>query len=225
MAATHLMGFEQEMALCATRSRGAVLNPEMLLKKMSELAEESLVHLPGFGDSGIFLANGGRLYVDCQKYEYASPECTNPDEIVKYLLAGERILAGLASELAERIGADDAAFYRCNVDYTCHSTWGAHESYLTRSEPAKLAADLIPFLAARVVTAGAGGFRPLTKYGCVFTLSPRAWHICVPASRESTGTGTRGIFHFKDETLASAGYHRLHILVGDALCSQRQNWL
>ncbi len=225
MPATHLMGFEQEMALCATKSRGASPDTETLLTSLSAIAEESLVHLRGLGEGGIFLANGGRLYVNCLKYEYAGPECSHPDEIVKYLLAGERILAGLASELARRIGLDDAALYRCNVDYTGASTWGAHESYLTRSEPSRLAGDLIPFLVARVVTAGAGGFRPLTRTGCSFTLSPRAWHISVPMSQSSTGAHERGIFHVKDETLSSAGYHRLHVLVGDALCSQRQNWL
>ncbi|MGD0388433.1 MAG: proteasome accessory factor PafA2 family protein [Tepidisphaeraceae bacterium] len=224
MPATHLMGFEQEMALCATR-RGASPDLEMLLNHLNAIAEESLVHLRGLGEGGIFLANGGRLYVDCQKYEYASPECSAPDEIVKYLLAGERILAALASELARRIHLDDAALYRCNVDYTGASTWGAHESYLTRSEPAKLAGDLIPFLAARVVTAGAGGFRPLTRTGCSFTLSPRAWHIGAAVSESSTGDHARGIFHVKDQTLSSKGYHRLHVLVGDALCSQKQNWL
>jgi len=222
--ATHLMGFEQEMALCATKSSGPVPDLEILLKKLCEIAEESLIHLRGFGDSGIFIANGGRLYVDCLKYEYAGPECSDPDEMVKYLLAGERILAALASELARRTGLDDAGLYRCNVDYVGSATWGAHESYLTRSEPSKLSADLIPFLAARVITAGAGGFRPLTRTGCTFTLSPRAWHICVPMSQSSTGAGERGIFHVKDETL-STGYHRLHVLVGDAICSHAQNWL
>jgi len=225
MSATHLMGFEQEMALCATKPGSASPDPDMLLNEISAIAGESLVHLRGMGEGGIFLANGGRLYVDCQKYEYASPECSAPDEIVKYLLAGERILAKLASDLAEKIGLDDAALYRCNVDYTGTTTWGAHESYLTRSDPAKLANDLIPFFAARVVTAGAGGFRPLTQTGCSFTLSPRAWHICVPMSQSSTGSNDRGIFHIKDEPLASRRYHRVHVLVGDALCSQKQNWL
>src|SRR5208283_817222 len=85
MPATHLMGFEQEMALCATRARGGNPDPEMLLNKLSAIAEESLVNLRGLGEGGIFLANGGRLYVDCLKYEYAGPECSSPDEIVKYL--------------------------------------------------------------------------------------------------------------------------------------------
>jgi len=223
MPATHLMGFEQEMALCGIKSGGEAPTTEALLVGLCAIAEESLVHLRGLGEGGIFLANGSRVYPDCQKYEYSSPECSTPDEIVKYLLAGERTLAGLTGELARRMGLDDAALYRCNVDYTGGPTWGAHESYLTRSSPVKLAGELIPFLAARVVTAGAGGFRPLTRTGCSFTLSPRAWHICVPIS--SSSTCGRGIFHLKDQTLASAGYHRVHILVGDALCSQKQNWL
>jgi hypothetical protein len=217
------MGFEQEMALCAIAPHGDTPPTEMLLANLSEIAAQSLVHLRGMGDGGLFLANGSRVYPDCQKYEYASPECSTPDEIVRYLLAAERILERLTSELARQMGLDDVALYRCNVDYSGEATWGAHESYLTRTDPGKLASQLIPFLVARVVTAGAGGFRPLTRTGCSFTLSPRAWHICTAISASSTSG--RGIFHLKDQTLASAGHHRVHILVGDALCSQQQNRL
>jgi hypothetical protein len=224
MAALHMMGFEQEMALCATVAHGAVPNQEALLNSLCAVAAESLVHLRGLGEGGIFLANGSRLYVDCLKYEFAGPECTSPDEVVKFLIAGERILAPLASEVARRNKLDDVGLYRANIDYASPATWGAHESYLTRKEPSKLSDDLIPFLVARVVTAGAGGFRPLTCSGCTFTLSPRAWHIFLPVSQSSTGSQERGIFHTKDQTL-SCGYHRVHILVGDALCSRRQNWL
>ena len=35
----------------------------------------------------------------------------------------------------------------------------------------------------------------------------------------------RGIFHTKDETLSTSGYHRLHILCGESLCSHTAMWL
>jgi hypothetical protein len=38
-------------------------------------------------------------------------------------------------------------------------------------------------------------------------------------------TSQRGIFHTKDETLARDGYHRLHIICGESLCSETALWL
>ncbi len=35
----------------------------------------------------------------------------------------------------------------------------------------------------------------------------------------------RGIFHTKDESLSSEGYHRLHVLCGESLCSHLGAWL
>jgi proteasome accessory factor A len=225
MPGAHLMGFEQEMALCAMGQDGGRIDTESLMPHLFALAAKSLVHLPGVGDGGMFLGNGSRLYQDCGKVEYAGPECSSPDEIVQHLLAAERILAKLADDLSNKPGLADVGLYRCQVDYTSKNSWGAHESYLTRCNPRQLADDLIPFFVARVVTAGAGGFRPLTDTGCSFTLSPRASHIGFPISESSTASRERGIFHLKDESLSVRGYHRLHTIVGDACCSQKQNWL
>jgi len=41
----------------------------------------------------------------------------------------------------------------------------------------------------------------------------------------ASSTEERGIFHWKDESLAGEGYHRLHILAGESLCSHEAMWL
>jgi hypothetical protein len=111
----------------------------------------------------------------------------------------------------------EAGCYRVNVDYSGNgATWGCHESYMHRMAPALLPPQLIPHLVSRIVYTGAGGFDPLSA-GLKFTLSPRAAHIERAISSDSTSE--RGIFHTKDEPLC-AGYHRLHVLCGESLCSQ-----
>ena len=49
-------------------------------------------------------------------------------------------------------------------------------------------------------------------------MSPRA--ALMERTLSSDSTGSRGIFHTKDEPLCT-GYHRLHVLCGESLCSQR----
>lgn len=220
-----LFGFEQELALCASSSSGQELDYGELLNTVCEIAKSTLVYVDGLGESGIFLSSAARIYVDLQKLEYASPECSHPSEVVRYTAATERMVAKLAEQLRLKCKLADAGFYRCQVTYGSEATWGHHESYLTRNEPSRLSSEVIPFLVARVVTAGAGGFLPMTAAGCSFTLSTRASHMGLAVASSSTTPHERGIFHLKDESLTSGKYHRLHCLVGEHLCSHQAEWL
>jgi len=56
-----------------------------------------------------------------------------------------------------------------------------------------------------------------------FTLSPRVPHLANVVSNNSTSD--RGIFHTKDESLTKPGFHRLHIICGESLCSETAMWL
>jgi hypothetical protein len=168
----------------------------------------------------MFLQNGARFYVDCGAHpELTTPECPNPWDIVRYIKAGERILAGLASELTKEVkGIPQAFFFRHNVDYSgALSTWGSHESYLHRADPGLFRHHLIPHLVSRLIYAGAGGFNSRAA-GIQFILSPRVPHLEVEVSPQSTGG--RGILHTKDETLSSSPYHRLHLLCSESLHSE-----
>ena len=192
--------------------------------QMMDVARHTLVHLPDRRSPGVFLGNGARFYVDCGSHpEYATPECDNPWDVVRHVLAGDRIMATLASGVATVDGAPgDVSMFKHNVDLSgSGATWGCHESYLHRVAPEALAPKLIPHLVSRVIYTGAGGFHPLSP-GLEFSVSPRVAHINRTTSSDSTSN--RGIFHTKNEPLGK-GYHRLHVLCGESLCSHRANWL
>jgi len=219
-----LFGWENEYAFRATDGRARPAERTTLLHSIQPLIMAKYPALVGPGSGGMFLANGGRMYVDCGMHqEWCTPECANPWDVVRYLLAGEKLLAeAVAEALVKARRTGEAAFFRCNVDYSgTGSTWGAHESILHRYGGDALVAQLVPFLVSRIVITGAGGFDPASP--CRFTLSPRVGYLRRTVSPHSTHD--RGIFHTKDEPLASAGYHRLHIICGESLNSHLANWL
>ena len=218
-----LFGMETEYAI-GFGALGGALDRSESLGRLMELARENLVSLPGGESSGLFLENGARLYVDCGHHlEYATGECTTPFDIVRHVEAGHQIVF----KLFERLQREDASLppiniYRINVDYggvdssQPGSTWGCHESVSYRCPTAILSTQLIPHLVTRTIYTGAGGWAPGAP-ALSFSLSPRASHIRRVVSMESTSD--RGIFHTRDESLSADGYHRLHILVGESLCS------
>lgn len=220
--AERLMGIETEYAVSAMYPWGSSLDQNELVNRLLALARGRLVHLPDIA-SGLFLGNGARFYLDYGNHpELTTPECTNPWDVVRYILAGERILAGLAQELASEAGAEVMVF-KANVDYGSRwVTWGCHESYMHRAAPYALSDEIIPHLVTRIIYTGAGGFNSQSN-GLEFTLSPRVPHLANVVSNNSTSD--RGIFHTKDESLTKPGFHRLHIICGESLCSETAMWL
>lgn len=212
-----LFGIETEYAI------SSYLNESDLNQGLLQLAREQLDHLPDAG-GGLFLGNGSRFYIDCGHPELATPECTGPSEVVRYVLAGERILSRLVGEfLAADRFVGEVSLWKSNVDYSgTWATWGCHESYLHRMNPADLAAQIIPHLVSRIIYTGAGGFDSHSP-GVRFLLSPRVPHLTGVMSANSTSE--RGIVHTKDEPLASEGFHRLHLTCGESLCSETAMWL
>lgn len=217
-----LFGVETEYAFAALR--GHTRLPQRYVERLMSRARARLTHLPGSDDAGIFLSNGGRLYVDTGAHpELATPECTDPWEIVRYIKAGDLILERLCEELESSHPSLRTWISRGNVDYSgTNATWGCHESYLHRAQSSEIADQLVPHLVSRIIFCGAGGFNPRSP-GLEFTLSPRAWHLEKVISGSSTRD--RGIFHTKNESLCGHGYHRLHVLCGDSPCSELGTWL
>jgi proteasome accessory factor A len=221
-----LFGIETEYALTVLDHRGAAVGRELLMNELLAAAREMLPHLPDRASGGVYLQNGARFYVDAGNHpELSTPECAHPDDVVRYVRAGERIVSGLVAAIAARKRpAARPLLLRCNVDYSgSRATWGCHESYLHRVEPARLPFHLVPHLVSRVVYTGAGGFDSSSPQRLDFTLSPRVHHLEREVSGDSTAT--RGIFHAKDESLSSAGYHRLHVICGESVCSDLALWL
>lgn len=212
-----LLGVETEYALHAVTSHGEPAGREEVAYELFDLARLLYPCLPDGSSNGLFLPNGGRLYLDAGAHpELATPECADPWEALRHLRAGERLLDRLARQLLANGGYSEVTLFRSNVDYQ-GETWGSHESYLLRSYDAPfLAEQLIPHLVSRIVYAGAGGFDPRTAGGH-FTLSPRAWFLTSPVSNASLSD--RPLLHLKDEPHCEGSFHRLHLICGETLCS------
>ena len=213
-----LMGVETEYAL-GGQSRDAII------RVLLGLLPREVSSMPGVTPSDRFFSNGSRFYVDAGPHpELDTPECSNPTDVVRYLRAGDRMLARAMDKLPEPLSLEPGlGLFKCNVDYSGgKTTWGSHESYMHVSPPGSFQDPLVPHLVSRVIFAGAGGFNPFSD-GIEFTLSPRARHLVTAVAGSSTGE--RGIFHTKNEPLARRGFHRLHLLCGESLCSEIANWL
>ena len=215
-----LMGGETEYAMSARHHNGRAFNQELLLHRFLEHARTSLGYTSN-SMSGRFLSNGGLLYLDAGLHiEWATPECTSPFDVVRYLSAGDCIVHDLAVSLETQAKDVVGVFCsRTNVDYLSGTLWAAHESYMHTASPPDLPAALIPFLASRVVL-GAGGWDH-RAFGLRFTLSPRAHFINRVSDRDSQHV--RPLFHTKNETLSGVGSHRLHVACSESLCSQTAN--
>lgn len=220
---TRLFGLETEYGFSAFDPDGNRLEGGWAAGQLMRLARTTLTCLPAHS-SGVFLGSGARFMIDVGDHpEWSTPECTCPGEGVRYARAGDRIVERLASELVAtepRIGR--IVVTRCNVDYASGSTFGAHESYLHRGDPAVFPHEIIPHFVSRLVYTGAGGFDTGSNGGA-FLLSPRVAHLVAERSRHSTSE--RGIFHEKDESLAGGGYHRLHVLCGESTSAPLTGWL
>ncbi|MFQ5794957.1 MAG: proteasome accessory factor PafA2 family protein [Candidatus Bipolaricaulia bacterium] len=109
-------------------------------------------------ESGGFLINGGRLYVDSvgDHEEYATPECQVLIDLITYDRAGRRLLGRLLHDLGWSKGV---SFHSNSIDHFGGHTFGCHENYSL--DPDALAtrdslAPLIPFLVTRQIFAGSG---------------------------------------------------------------------
>lgn len=219
-----LFGIETEYAVSGLTAAGRALDRDGLASILIERAAVDLPHLCGRSDTDLFLQNGGRLYIDSGYHpEMATPECLDPWDAVRFVRAGDRMLSRLASNLEDRkLLQGQVLVFRTNVDYAAISTWGCHESYLHRSAMPRMSDLLVPHLVSRLIFTGAGGFRAVTR-GVEFTLSPRSDYIATVESQDSVSN--RGIVNTRREALAGDGSQRLHIILGESLCSDLALWL
>ena len=217
-----LMGGETEYAISARDAVGVVIPQETVLVDFLEHAKDVLGY-SSVSSAGRFVGNGGLLYLDSGLHiECATPECTSPHDVVRFLQAGDAIVSHVAASLARVEGHTEVFCSRANVDYLSKTIWASHESYMHHVDPALLPGQLIPFLASRVVLTGAGGW-DVRSPGLAFMLSPRASFITEVAGHDSQYV--RPLFHTKDETLSETGSHRLHVACAESLCSESANVL
>ena len=109
--------------------------------------------------AGGFLCNGGRLYIDAvgSHEEYATPECSDLLDLIRFDRAGRLMLSQLLTDLKL---SDSVSFHNNSIDHFGGHTFGCHENYLVQIEDRvfteALAYFLLPFLVTRQIYAGLG---------------------------------------------------------------------
>ncbi|MEX0868055.1 MAG: depupylase/deamidase Dop [Nitriliruptoraceae bacterium] len=178
------------------------------------------------GDSDVGLAstvltNGARFYVDHAHPEYATPECSNALDLLRWDKAGERILEDAAQRAAATLPAGSRVLVHKNNTDGKGAAYGTHENYLVpRAVPfGQLTQQLLPFFVSRLLYVGSG--RVGTEFDSAlvpFQLSQRADFFEVEVGLETTLK--RPLMNTRDEPHADpVQYRRLHVINGDAnLC-------
>ncbi len=179
--------------------------------------------------NGGFLFNGGRMYIDMGHVEYATPECRGLFDLVAADRAGELMVQRALDQLGL---ADDASFFKNNIDHYTGATFGCHENYLVRRDvpfAQVLLPAILPFFVSRQIYAGSGRVgchTDIFEYGgggedreVPYQISQRADHIVTEIYQWIQFS--RAIINTRDEPLADWGlYRRLHLLVGDSNMSE-----
>ena len=186
----------------------------------SQLTDEDM------GLANIILTNGARLYVDHAHPEYSSPEVTNPLDVVLWEKAGESVMRRGAELAAQIPGTQPIVLYKNNVDNK-GASYGSHENYLMRRDVAfeSIVEHLTPFHVSRQIFTGAGRVGQ-KQDGSVhdFQITQRADYFEVGVGLETTLK--RPIINTRDEPHADPKkYRRLHVIIGDANCSETAIYL
>jgi len=165
----------------------------------------------------IVLPNGARFYVDHAHPEYSSPEVLTPTEVVKWDLAGERIMQIAVSLDSQIYPQDPIRIFKNNVDNK-GASYGTHENYMTQrvTEFKNLVSGLTPHFVTRQIYCGAGRIginQDSSKKG--FQISQRADYIEAHVGLETTLR--RPIINTRDEPHCDSKINRrLHVIIGDA---------
>jgi proteasome accessory factor A len=219
-----IYGLEIEYGIIFTSHGRKTLPVEKIVRYLFE----QLVTTEGF--LNVFLENGARFYQDTGYHpEYATPECTNPVDLVRFEKAGERILETLREHAELKLRREgifgSLNIFKNNTDFIGNS-YGCHENYLVdrNANFYYLAEQFIPFLVTRQIYSGAGKIIQDKRHGARYTISQRANYICQKIS--GTTTNDRSIINTRDEPHADEeNYRRLHVIVGDSNMSEYSTYL
>jgi proteasome accessory factor A len=208
--------FEEESPLRDARGfdLSAMMGPEV-----SEVEDDA-------GMANVILTNGARLYVDHAHPEYSTPEVTTPRDVVLWDKAGERVMAEAARRVALIPDQPLIHLYKNNTDNK-GASYGSHENYLmSRQTPfSDIVRNLTPFFVSRQVFCGQGRVGiGQDGSGTGFQITQRSDFFEVEVGLETTLK--RPIINTRDEPHADPErYRRLHVIIGDANCSEIATFL
>ncbi len=223
MIVTRIIGVETEYAIAplpdSSSGWGESGTADLLDRLVETGAHGARASLPAvrcsMGREGFFLSNGARLYRDGPHVEYATPETTNPADLVCCVLAGERIVSGALQRLCGRgVFSPATRLYKTSQGYgRSPAGFGCHENYSYRNHSDAFLRALLPFVASRIIYTGSGGYA--ARKPIRFTLSPRLYFL----SDRSCGGDGYYMVNGRDEPLSDNGTRRLHLIAGESLCS------
>ncbi|MBI2635500.1 MAG: proteasome accessory factor PafA2 family protein [Parcubacteria group bacterium] len=173
------------------------------------------------GETGIFLEEGSRLYIDGPHLESSISECREPGEVVCHEKAMENIITGVLPELENEIGRE-IVILKDNTDrhgnsYGCHTNYLLMLEFFNRLYVKNEWSDAwLSFITSGIIVTGSGkvGYECYSE-PCDYQISQRADHFM-----RILGSGTmyfRPLINFRDEPLADrAKYGRFHVILDDS---------
>jgi proteasome accessory factor A len=176
------------------------------------------------------LTNGARYYVDHAHPEISTPECADARAVVVYDRAAEEIVRA-SIVAANRLLPDDQELivHKNNSDGKGNS-YGCHENYLmARSTPfGKIITHATAHFVTRQIFTGSGKVGSeaagVSNADVPYQLTQRADFFEAEVGLETTLK--RPIINTRDEPHADAQkYRRLHVITGDANCSETATFL
>jgi proteasome accessory factor A len=176
------------------------------------------------------LTNGARYYVDHAHPEISTPECADARAIVVFDRAAEEIVKqSIISANRLLPEGQELVVHKNNSDGKGNS-YGCHENYLmARSTPfSRIVTHATAHFVTRQVFTGSGKVGTeaagLTSKDVPYQLTQRADFFEAEVGLETTLK--RPIINTRDEPHADAQkYRRLHVITGDANCSETATFL
>ncbi len=205
-----VQGTEHEYTLFCRKMGSLGFDPHAMALDM---LRESDLHL-----AGEFVRNGSRAYYDVGHFEVSTAEVTNPQDMVTWEKAGEKILDWLRKVMEDKYCANGVKIHAFKNNTSPDGTsYGSHENYCVSRDvafPQQYVKELVPHLATRFIYTGAGDILD-GKY----VLSPMAYLTSTVVSGETMHD--TGLLNTRDEPHANAHrWRRLHVIVGDALMNE-----
>jgi proteasome accessory factor PafA2 len=176
------------------------------------------------------LTNGARYYVDHAHPELATPECADARAVVVWDRAAEEIVRRSITAANRLLPEGQELVVHKNNSDGKGNAYGCHENYLmARSIPfAKVVSHATAHFVTRQIFTGAGKVGTeatgMTDAQVPYQLTQRADFFEAEVGLETTLK--RPIINTRDEPHADAAkYRRLHVITGDANCSETATFL
>ena len=176
------------------------------------------------------LTNGARYYVDHAHPEISTPECADARAVVVYDRAAEEIVRASIVAANRLLPEDQELVVHKNNSDGKGNSYGCHENYLmARSTPfGKIVTHATAHFVTRQLFTGSGKVGSeaagMSSADVPYQLTQRADFFEAEVGLETTLK--RPIINTRDEPHADAQkYRRLHVITGDANCSETATFL